>query len=96
MCSLLSLLTFSLQLVASYTVSAFHLCLPLLYSDICSLTETMPWKFEGSGEISFGGSEKDCYFSKILKLQHKLVREYKREKLVPCFLNNAAKHVYMG
>ena len=32
-----------------------------------------------------------CYFSKIPKWQHKLVRNYKRGKLVSYFLNNAAR-----
>ena len=48
-------------------------------------------KFQEFGESRFGGSEKDHYFLKILKWQHKLVRDYKREKLVYYFLNNAAK-----
>ena len=34
-------------------------------------------KFQGSGESRLGGSEKDCYFLKIPKWQHKLVRDYK-------------------
>ena len=38
-----------------------------------------------------GGSEKDHYFLKNQKWQHKLVRDYKRENLVYYFLNNAAK-----
>ena len=48
-------------------------------------------KFREFNEGSFGGSEKDRYFLKILKWQHKLVRVYKRGKLVPCFLINVAK-----
>ena len=56
----------------------------------------MPWKFQGSGESIFGGSEKDCYFLKTPKWQHKLVGEYKREKLVSLFLNNAAKTCLHG
>ena len=43
------------------------------------------------GESMFGGSEKERYFLKILKWQHKLVWDYKRGKLVSYFLNNAAK-----
>ena len=48
-------------------------------------------KFQGSGESRFGGSEKDRYFLKIPKWQHKHVRDYKREKLISYFLNDAAK-----
>ena len=96
MCSLVLLLTFSSQLLASYnrclpSLLAFT-CLYLTY--ICSLTETMSRKFvkfQEFGESRFGGSEKDCYFLKILKWQHKLVRDYKRGKLVSYFLKNAAK-----
>ena len=39
----------------------------------------------------FGGYEKDRYFLKIPKWQHKFVRDYKRGKLVFYFLNNDAK-----
>ena len=53
-------------------------------------------KFQGSGESRFGGSEKDRYFLKIPKWQHKLVRDYKRGKLVSYFLNNAAKTCLYG
>ena len=53
-------------------------------------------KFHGSGESRLGGSEKDCYFLKILKWQHKLVWDYKREKLISYFLNNAAKTCSCG
>ena len=48
-------------------------------------------EIQGSGESRFGGSEKDCYFLKFPKWQHKLVWNYKREKLVSYFLNNATK-----
>ena len=51
-------------------------------------------KFQEFGESRFGGSEKDRYFLKILKRQHKLVRDYKRGKLVSYFLNNAAKTIH--
>ena len=50
-----------------------------------SPTETMPKEFKGPAESTFCGSEKDHYFSKIPKWQHKLVREYKRGKLVAIF-----------
>ena len=48
-------------------------------------------KFQEFGKSRFGSSEKDCYFFKILKWQHKLVWEYKGGKLVSYFVNNAAK-----
>ena len=53
-------------------------------------------KFQGSGESKFDCSEEDSYFLNILKWQHKLVRDYKRAKLVPCFLNNAAETCLYG
>ena len=53
-------------------------------------------KFQESGESRFSGSEKDRYFLKILKWQHKLVRDYKRGMLVSYFLNNAAKTCLYG
>ena len=51
----------------------------------------MSREFQGSSEGRFGGSEKDLYFSKISKWQHKLVQDYKPGNLVSYFLNNAAK-----
>ena len=56
----------------------------------------MPRKFQGSGESRFELSEKDRYFLKIPKWQYKLVREYKRWKLVFYFLNKAAKTCSYG
>ena len=48
-------------------------------------------KFQEFAESRFGVSEKGRYFLKILKQQHRLVRDFKRGKLVSYFLNNAAK-----
>ena len=53
-------------------------------------------KFQEYSESKFGSSEKDRYFLKILKWQHKLVRDYKRGMLVSYFLNNAAKTCLYG
>ena len=53
-------------------------------------------RFQEFGESRFGGSEKDRYFLKILKWQYKLVRDYKREKLVSSFLNSSAKTYLYG
>ena len=69
-------------------VSTFHISLFLLLS--YSLTETMPRKYHGSGNSSLGGSEKDRYFLKIPKWEHKLW-ECKRGKLVTYFLNDTVK-----
>ena len=72
------------------------LLLPLLLFSVCSLTEIMPMKFQGSGEYRFGLSEKDRYFLKTPKWKHKLVWENKRGKLVSYFLDNAAKTCLYG
>ena len=56
----------------------------------------MPRKFQGIIECRFGGSEKERYFLKIPKWQHKLIREYKRRKLASYFLDNAAKTYFYG
>ena len=53
-------------------------------------------KFQGSGESRFGGSEKDRYFFKIPKQQHKVFRHYKQGKSVSYFLNNTAKTCLYG
>ena len=53
-------------------------------------------KFQESGGSRFSGSEKDHYFLKIPTWQHKLVRDYKRGKLVYYFLNNAGKICLYG
>ena len=53
-------------------------------------------KFQEFGASRFDGSEKDLYFLKYLKWQHKLVRDYKRRNSVSCFLNNAAKTCLSG
>ena len=66
--------------------------------NICSLIETIEensGRFQGFGQ-RFGSSEKDCYFLKILKWQHKLARDCKQGKLVSYFLNNAAKTYLHG
>ena len=47
--------------------------------------------FQEFSESRFVGSEKDIYLLKILKLQHKLVWDYKQGKLISYFLNNASK-----
>ena len=61
-----------------------------------------PWqenfgKFQEFGESRLGGSEKDRYFLKILKRQHKFVQDFKRGKLISYFLNiNTAKTCLYG
>ena len=53
-------------------------------------------KFHGFGECRFGGSEKDRYFLKIRKWQHKRIWEYKQAKLASYFLVNGAKRCWYG
>ena len=50
----------------------------------------MPRKVQGFGECSLGNSEKDCYFFKIPKRQHKFIWEYKQGKLASYFLDHVA------
>ena len=73
-------------------------CLPVFTSFLRLTLEVIQKPCQGnfvicqeSGESTFGGSKKDRVFLKIPKWQHKLVRDYKRGKLVSYFLNNAAK-----
>ena len=87
MCSLLLLLTISLELIAHYDKSRPS-CLSWLLSSSCTLTEAMSGKLQGSFESRFGGSEKN-YFFKDSKMT--VVDECKWGKLVSYFLNNAAK-----
>ena len=51
----------------------------------------MPRKFQRFREYRFRGPEKDYYYLKIPKWEHKLIRKYKQGKLVSYFLDNAAK-----
>ena len=53
-------------------------------------------EFHKSDGSRFGGSEKDRYFLKIPKWQHKLFWDCKRGKLVSYFLNNAVKKCLYG
>ena len=98
MCSLVLLLTISLQLVASYNkfLPVISLCLHFIVTHYTFAVLEKPCqghfgKFQEFDEIRFDGSEKNFYFLKILKWQHKLVRDNKQGKLVSYFLNNAAK-----
>ena len=102
MCCLVLLITISLQLLASY-----NRCLPSLLAFTSSYAlhlqsyrnhvKKASGNFKNSARKdlkSLGGSEKD--FLKILKWQHKLVRDYKQGKLVSYFLNNAPKSCLYG
>ena len=89
--------------LAIATASAFHLCLSFYlhftlthFAAIQKLCKGNFGKFQESGESRFSGSEKDRYFLKIPKWQHKLVRDYKRRKLVYSFLNNTSKTCLYG
>ena len=53
-------------------------------------------KFQRTGKSRFGSSEKDRYFLKIPKWQHKHVQDYKQRKLVSYFLISAAKTCLYG
>ena len=96
MCSLVLLFTISLQLVASYnkyipSLLAFTSFLCIKFAVLQKPCQENFWKFPDFGDSRFGRSEKDRYFLKILKWEHKLVRDYQRGKLVSFFLNNAVK-----
>ena len=57
----------------------------------------MPRKLQGFGECRFGSSEKDRYYLKIPKWQHRLIREYKQGMLLASyFLDNATKTCLYG
>ena len=78
-----------------------YLYFTLVPSLLCSTQVLQPCqgnfrKFQGSGQVRFGSSEKDCYVLKIPKWQHKIVQDYKRGKLISYFLNNAAKTCLYG
>ena len=84
--------------LAIVTASAFHLYLsscvhftPTHFVAIKKPCQGNFGKLEKSGETRFRGSEKDPYFLKITKWQHKLVRDYKRRMLVCYFPNSAGK-----
>ena len=51
----------------------------------------MPRKFQGFRECRFRGPEKDYYYLKTPKWEHKIIRKYKPGKLASYFLDNAAK-----
>ena len=101
MCSLVLLLIISLQLVASCSkyLPSLLVLTSLVHISFASLQKLCKGnfgKFHGSGKNRFGGFEKDCYLLKIPKRQLKHVQNYKRAKLVSCFLNNAAKTCLYG
>ena len=95
----LSRVTRLLQLVASSCMCLPSLLVPSLLRSTQVLQKPCQGnfeKFQGSGKSRFGSSEKDRYFLKIPKWQHKHVWDYKRGKLVSYFLNNAAKTCLYG
>ena len=91
-----------------FSCASYSVCLPslLVFTSLwsflsCTQVLQKPCqgnfeKFQESRQSRFGGSEKDRYFLKILKWQHKLVRDYKRGMLVSYFLNNTAKTCLYG
>ena len=87
MCSLVLLLTISLQLVEAVAQVP---SVPLHFYPLhLQSYRNHVRKVQGSDKRRFDSSEKDCYFLKIPKWQHKLVHDYKWGKLVSYFLNNA-------
>ena len=83
MCSLVLLLTISLQLVASYNrglpITCAFLHFIIAHYTFVVLEKPCQGNFgkcQEFGERS-GGSEKDRYFLKVIKWQHKIVRDYK-------------------
>ena len=91
------LLTISLQLVASYNrglpITSAFLHFIIAHYTFVVLEKPCQGNFEKCQEFGerSGGSEKYRYFLKIIKWQHKIVRDYKRGKVVSYVLNNAAK-----
>ena len=102
MCSLVLLLTISIQLVASYSkcLTCLHASLYFILTHyICSLTENMSRKFREISRIQrdqLWRFLKRSLFFEDFKRQHKLVRDKKQGKLVPYFLNNTAKTYLHG
>ena len=90
MCSLILLLTISLQLIASFSMClpsllVFTLILRIKFAVLQKPCQRNFEKFQGTGVSRFRGSEKDRYFLKIPKWEHKFVQDYKRGKLVSFF-----------
>ena len=78
-----------------FIFACLHLFLCLTFAVLQKPCQENFEKFQEFGESRFGGSEKDCYFLKILKWLHKLW-DYKRGNLVSYLLNNAAKTCLFG
>ena len=86
--------TISLQQQA--ITGAFHLCLTSLHSCALHLQSYRNHVQEHVYMRPQVKLKKDCYFLKIIKQQYKLVRNFKRGKLVSYFPNNAAKTCLYG
>ena len=89
-----SVITYIFLTTDSKQVPSNNLCLPSLHCYALYISRNHGKEILGNFKnllSRFGGSEKDHYFLKIMKWQHKLVRDYKWRMLVSYFLNNAAK-----
>ena len=82
---------------------SFHFCLSSLHCDALATSAVLQKscqgrfrKFQGSRKGSFCSPEKVLHFLKNFKWQHKLIRDYKRGKMVSYFLNNVAKTYLYG
>ena len=95
MCFLLWQWTISLQLVPSHSSDPPSL---LVFTSfyICSLTKTMPRKFQGSGESWFGGSEKILIFWRFQNGSINLFGNASQESWFLIFKKMLSKHVHMG
>ena len=100
MCSLVLLLITSLQLVAiySHTECVFHFSLSFWLHFILTHLQSyrknvkkISGNFKSLVRVVLVFLKKIVIFLVILRWQHKLVRDYKRGKLLFYFLNNAAK-----
>ena len=89
-----SVITYIFLTTDSKQVPSNNLCLSSLHCYASYISRNHGKEILGNFKnllSRFGGSEKDQYLLKIMKWQHKLVRDYKWRILVSYFLNNAAK-----
>ena len=104
MCSLVLLLTISLQLAANCSMCLLPSL--LVFTSLHSYTlhvqsyrnhvKEISENFKDPVTVGLAVLKKIVIFLKIPKCQDKLVLDYKRGKLVSCFLNNAAKKCLYG
>ena len=86
------LLNISLQLVGIYnkwlpSLLFFTSLLHITFAVLQKPFQGDLGKLQESGGTKFGSSEKNCYFLKSPKWQHKFIWNYKRSKLVSYFIS---------